>query len=119
MAALCALAVAQGPCRDRAFTFHLRGGRSSLRGTACTTPDRGPDLCLYGDFRRLQFVRVARPIQFLVVGADDSGNLANLLGPRNLEQKIETMDCVRVNLPALVRAEAPSRNRQVAHFVRR
>ena len=85
----------------------VRGDRFLIRpvrrGKRVKNVADGHDLCLYGDFRRLQFVRVARPIQFLVVGADDSGNLANLLGPRNLEQKIEAMDDVILNLLVLVR----------------
>src|SRR5579862_532234 len=50
--------------------------------------------------------------------ADDPRNLADLPGPRNLQQEIETVDDVGFDLGALIRAEAPLRDGEIANFLR-
>src|ERR1700693_2526535 len=51
--------------------------------------------------------------------ADDSRNLADLLGPRNLKQEIEAVNDMGFDLGPLVRAEASLRNGKIADFFRR
>src|ERR1700722_19830141 len=51
--------------------------------------------------------------------ADDPRNFANLPGPWNLKEEIETVDDMGFDLEALIRTEAPLRNGKIANFFRR
>src|ERR1035437_496617 len=78
----------------------------------------GHDLRLDGDFVGLQFVRVARAVQFLVMRTDNARDLTDFLGPRNLQEKVETVNDVRFDLDALVGIKTPFRDGKEADFFR-
>src|ERR1700689_490090 len=51
--------------------------------------------------------------------SNDSWDFTNLLGPRNLEQEIETVDDVGFDLRTLFGAEASFRNGKITDFIPR